>query len=203
MLDETQSAKIERLLDQLWDQKVLIKKLQKEISDMQDNAEDFYVNSPTYIQQTKLINQQLAEIEALKGQLDHEIKQKDNNIQKLESEQYDVDSFEFWEETRKLADNTIKKLKQELELYDTEEDKCAMLLEKLKEFEANNLMLKSQNKELAKKVARGGRKQKFTEQDRTLMKMYRIQGKTIREIAEMFNCSVGIVHKLVNEQNCK
>ena len=172
MAHETQKAKIERLEQELWEQKVLI-------------------------------NQQLAEIKALKGQLDHEKNKEDNYVQKLESEQYDVDSFEFWEETRKLAENTVKKLGQELEFYDREEDKYSMLLDKLKEFEASNLMLKAQNKELAKKVARGGRKQKFTEEDKTLIKMYRLQGKTVRELAEMFNCSVGLVHNLVSEQKKK
>ena len=31
------------------------------------------------------------------------------------------------------------------------------------------------------------------------MKLYRIQGKTIKEIAEMYSCSVGLVHKIINE----
>jgi len=31
------------------------------------------------------------------------------------------------------------------------------------------------------------------------MRMYRFQGKTIKEIAEIYGCSVGLVHKLVKE----
>jgi len=44
-----------------------------------------------------------------------------------------------------------------------------------------------------------GRKSKFTERDRETMRMYRFQGKTIKEIAEIYGCSVGLVHKLVKE----
>ena len=112
-------------------------------------------------------------------------------------------SFDDWEKTRKEANKLYKKLKEELELYPKEEDKVEALLNKIKELKAENLTLKAQNKELAKKVARGGRKQRFTEQDKTLIKMYRIQGKTVRELAEMFNCSVGLVHNLVSEQKKK
>lgn len=29
--------------------------------------------------------------------------------------------------------------------------------------------------------------------------MYRLQGKSIREIARIYECSVGLIHKLINE----
>jgi predicted nucleic acid-binding Zn-ribbon protein len=45
-----------------------------------------------------------------------------------------------------------------------------------------------------------GRKTRFTDQEKETMKMYRLQGKTIKELAGMFCCSVGLVHKLINEQ---
>ena len=44
-----------------------------------------------------------------------------------------------------------------------------------------------------------GRKSRFTLQEKETMKLYRIQGKTIKEIAEMYSCSVGLVHKIINE----
>lgn len=109
------------------------------------------------------------------------------------------DSFEDWEKSRKEANKLYKKLKEELELYPKEEDKVEILLNKNKELEAKVLMLEAQNRELAKKVARGGRKQKFTEQDKALIKMYRLQGKTVRELAEIFECSVGLIHKLIRK----
>ena len=43
-------------------------------------------------------------------------------------------------------------------------------------------------------------KKKFDDQEREAMRMYRIQGMTIREIADRFECSVGIVHKIINEK---
>ena len=44
-----------------------------------------------------------------------------------------------------------------------------------------------------------GRKTRFTDQEKETVKMYRLQGKTIKELAEMFCCSVGLIHKLINE----
>ena len=44
-----------------------------------------------------------------------------------------------------------------------------------------------------------GRKEKFSIQEKETMKMYRIQGKTIKEIAELYSCSVGLIHKIINE----
>ena len=31
--------------------------------------------------------------------------------------------------------------------------------------------------------------------------MYRVQGKTIKEIAELYKCSVGLIHKIINEND--
>lgn len=107
------------------------------------------------------------------------------------------DSFEDWEKSRKEANKLYKKLKEELELYPKEEDKFEILLNQIKELKTEVLMLQAENEELAKKVARGGRKQKFTEQDKALIKMYRIQGKTVRELAQIFECSTGLIHKLI------
>ena len=44
-----------------------------------------------------------------------------------------------------------------------------------------------------------GRKERFSDQEKEMMKMYRIQGKTIKEIAEIYSCSVGLIHKIINE----
>ena len=45
-----------------------------------------------------------------------------------------------------------------------------------------------------------GRKTKFSDQEKETIRMYRLQGKTIKEIAQMYNCSVGLIHKLINEK---
>lgn len=49
------------------------------------------------------------------------------------------------------------------------------------------------------KTSGGGRPSKFTDQEKETMKMYRLQGMSIRKIAEMFNCSTGLVHKIINQ----
>lgn len=134
MVKETQKAKIERLEKEIWDYKVLVSKLQNEIYDMQDKAEDIFINSPTYQQLTKRVEVLERENKILKGQLEHKEK-----VHKLNSE-------------------------------------------------------KPKNERGA------GRKPKFLEVEVATMHMYRLQGKTIKEIAEIYDCSVGLVHKLINEK---
>lgn len=46
-----------------------------------------------------------------------------------------------------------------------------------------------------------GRKPRFTDNEEETIKMYRLQGKTIKEIADMFGCSVGLIHKVISENN--
>lgn len=71
-----------------------------------------------------------------------------------------------------------------------------------------NSVLKGEIQELNSKIAEleeklktsgGGRPSKFTDQEKETMKMYRLQGMSIRKIAEMFDCSTGLVHKIINE----
>lgn len=57
-----------------------------------------------------------------------------------------------------------------------------------------------QQDETIKNQRGAGRKSKFTDSEKETIKMYRLQGKTIKEIADMYNCSVGLVHKLINEK---
>lgn len=44
-----------------------------------------------------------------------------------------------------------------------------------------------------------GRKRKFTLEEEHSIKMMKLQGKSYRSIAKEFGCSVGLVHKLLNE----
>ena len=60
---------------------------------------------------------------------------------------------------------------------------------------------KLKNEKIEKHNSRGaGRKQRFTQQEKETIKMYRIQGETIKNIANMFKCSTGLIHKLINEE---
>lgn len=72
-------------------------------------------------------------------------------------------------------------------------------IQKLKD---ENKILKSKKINITRAVhnERGaGRKEKLSKQEKEMVKMYRIQGKTLKEIAEMYNCSVGLIHKIINE----
>lgn len=87
---------------------------------------------------------------------------------------------------------TIEKQEKEIQKLKSE-------IQKLK---SENKALKSSKVVSDKKIhnERGaGRKERFSEQEKEMMKMYRIQGKTIKEIAEMYSCSVGLIHKIINE----
>ena len=87
---------------------------------------------------------------------------------------------------------TIEKQEKEIQKLKSE-------IQKLK---IENKALKSSKVVSDKKIhnERGaGRKERFSEQEKEMMKMYRIQGKTIKEIAEMYSCSVGLIHKIINE----
>ncbi|MGL5152959.1 MAG: Hin recombinase [Clostridium sp.] len=74
------------------------------------------------------------------------------------------------------------------------------LYSKVKEIEGLKEQIENGNISPNIKNSRGaGRKAKFSEQDKETIKLYRLQGKTIKEIAEMYECSVGLIHKLINE----
>ena len=45
-----------------------------------------------------------------------------------------------------------------------------------------------------------GRKQSFTEEEKGSIEMYRVQGKTIREIAELFKCSTRTINRVLAER---
>jgi hypothetical protein len=43
-----------------------------------------------------------------------------------------------------------------------------------------------------------GRKQRFSEQEKKLIRIYKTQGKTIREISEIFNCSIRTINRALS-----
>lgn len=62
--------------------------------------------------------------------------------------------------------------------------------------------LEKENNELKSKLASIGRKKKiFTEQDLESIRMYRVQGKTIRYLATLYKCSTGLMHKTIVENS--
>ena len=80
------------------------------------------------------------------------------------------------------------------------DDKVQKLINEIDKYKSDDNIHKLNNETVKVHNERGaGRKTKFSEQEKETIKMYRIQGKTIKEIAQMYNCSVGLIHKLINE----
>ena len=87
-------------------------------------------------------------------------------------------------------------------IIEKQEKEIQKLKSEIQKLKNENKKLKSSKVVSDKKIhnERGaGRKEKFSEQEKEMMKMYRIQGKTIKEIADMYSCSVGLIHKIINE----
>lgn len=113
------------------------------------------------------------------------------------------------------ANEIIQKLNDEILQFQENADKgfenSSMYLQMQKQIKLLELKNKSledtikHNKKVHKLInekkhnERGaGRKTRFTDGEIETIKLYRIQGMTIKDIAEMFKCSVGLIHKLVN-----
>ncbi|WP_338631337.1 helix-turn-helix domain-containing protein [Clostridium baratii] len=80
-------------------------------------------------------------------------------------------------------------LEEELNKVKAERDKYKELYETtLKELET----LKANKK-------RAGRKNKLTEEERVLIRIYRCQGQTVKQLAESFKCSEGTVCNVLKE----
>lgn len=154
MARETQKAKIERLENELAQAKDLIQKLNNEIDNMIDKADNSFENSVIYKQMKKQIT-------------DLELKLKVTN----DSVEHNKTMYQYELKKNDELINEIQQLKNE-----------------------NKVTQKVHNERGA------GRKAKYNAQDIETMKMYRLQGKTYNEIATLFQCSIGLVHKLINEQ---
>ncbi|WP_440250769.1 hypothetical protein, partial [Clostridium sp.] len=152
---ETQKAKIERLEKEIEMWRELCSKMQKELSEFKELADDSYEKSSTYIQQCKRIELLEEQNEAYRLSVEHEKKMRKALVDNYEPE--------------------IERLNEEVQ------------------------KLKSENKVRTHNERGAGRKSIFTEQEKESIRMYRLQGKTIKELAEMFSCSVGIIHKLIHE----
>lgn len=87
-----------------------------------------------------------------------------------------------------MARVTIAQLQKEIDEY------IAIVKGLEDQLEKNNCVQKIKNERGA------GRKERFTEHQKEVIKMYRLQGKTIREIADLYDCSPGLIHKIIKKK---
>ena len=140
------------------------------------------------------LNQGIRELsETCKRYID-EIKEKDNKIDELEEQNraYKL-NIEHEKETRKKISTYYEKTNNELK------EKIQKLKNENETLNEEIQKLKNESKTTIHNERGAGRKQRLTEEQKETIKMYRVQGKTIKEIAEIFNCSIGLIHKLINE----
>lgn len=132
-----------------------------------------------------IINNRNKQIEQLQDIADNSFENSPTYVQMDKEIEYLKTVIKGHEITIKAKDDTIKR----------NGDTIQKLLKETEELKSNNCVNKLKNERGA------GRKEKFTIHEKETMKMYRIQGKSIREIADMYNCSVGLIHKIINEQS--
>lgn len=162
-----------------------------------DEKEDFY-EAQLGMTENQLLDWQ--------GQVNHyedEIKELKKEIEQLKREQYKYETKKKLhkeietlkksnEEDLKEAYNQVAILELQIESKDREHNRRIKELEKYYTYKLNNQ--KKHNERGA------GRKAKLTEAEISMIQMYRLQGKKLKEIADMFQCSVGLIHKLINKK---
>lgn len=100
----------------------------------------------------------------------------------------------------------IERLEKELERKENIiQDLLAEIMEKDEEIKNSERkyqeITKAYKKDLEKlKEQNGGRPQKLTEEEKGSIEMYRVQGKTIREIADLFKCSTRTINRVLAER---
>lgn len=177
MARETQKAKIERLEKELEQKEEIVKELlRKELQ----KDEELKKAERRYQDLIKACNKDIQKLkdenERLKKK--RERKANENNLELIDQQLQDArDKADKWHKQLFIQQQKNKELEKEIEY----------LVEK-------NSIIQKHNERGA------GRKSRFTQSEIETIKMYRLQGKTIKEIAEMFKCSVGLIHKIINEK---
>lgn len=105
---------------------------------------------------------------------------KENERLEKENEELKIKAIDYWKEKEEYKKENDKLSKENLKYN--------------KELHRIKMDLYSHNYRGA------GRKNKFNKEQVKQIQAAREQGKSIRAIAEEFNCSVGLIHKLINEK---
>lgn len=97
---------------------------------------------------------------------------------------------------KKQLEDKIKRLEMALQVAEHGKEHAEKMA-KAKDERLQEVLRENENTKHYKKL---GRKAKFNDAEIQAIKMTRLQGKSYREIAKQFDCSVGVVYKLINEQ---
>ena len=133
----------------------------------------------------------MSEIQKLKD----ENKKLLEKITKLENELYKASYY-------KDGDYEIEAVRRG-KVIEKQEKEIQKFKEEIRKLKNENKVLKSSKVISNRKIhnERGaGRKERFSEQEKEMIKIYRLQRRTIKEIAKLYNCSVGLIHKIINEK---
>ena len=148
-------------------------------SDLYSSGNYYYITVDTSKKESRDDKSYEVEIEELKKKIDclnDIIARLEKRNERLEEdvEKYRKDYLYYFDEYSKLRDKDFNRT-----------------LEEINNLKKNSLMHN----------ARGaGRKAKFTDDQVDEIRRLREDGNTIKEIANRYNCSVGLIHKLINEK---
>ena len=148
-------------------------------SDLYSSGNYYYITVDTSKKESRDDKSYEVEIEELKQKIDclnDIIARLEKRNERLEEdvEKYRKDYLYYFDEYSKLRDKDFNRT-----------------LEEINNLKKNSLMHN----------ARGaGRKAKFTDDQVDEIRRLREDGNTIKEIANRYNCSVGLIHKLINEK---
>ena len=148
-------------------------------SDLYSSGNYYYITVDTSKKESIDDKSYEVEIEELKKKIDclnDIIARLEKRNERLEEdvEKYRKDYLYYFDEYSKLRDKDFNRTLEEI----------------------NNLKKNS----LIHNARGAGRKAKFTDDQVDEIRMLREDGNTIKEIANRYNCSVGLIHKLINEK---
>ena len=151
-----------------------IKSLEEVIEDLENKLNEY----------KDIINDRNKQIEQMQSVADNSFENSSTYVQMYKEIEYLKTVIKGHEITIKAKEVTIKK----------NGDIIQKLLKENEELKNNNNVYKIKNERGA------GRKERFTKEEKAIIKMMRLQNKSYRAIAKDMNCSVATVHKIINEQ---
>lgn len=101
--------------------------------------------------------------------------------------------IEYLESKIKLIEDSVKHYKK---MYEHELKKHDKLIQQNQEFQK---LINEKTTKGITNIRGAGRKPVFSEEDKNEIRECRREGKTIKELAKIYSCSVGLIHKIINE----